>query len=83
MNMPMLHYSTTYVDLVVEFGHNDGGSIATSERAPVNGESLIANQTVTLQNGTVEVVHTFNWYVIWATTLIPTTKPRKKLSRYM
>jgi len=45
-----------HVDLVVEFGHNDGGSIATSERAPVNGETLIANRTATLQNGTVEVI---------------------------
>lgn len=47
------------IDVVVEFGHNDGGSPDTSDRASVGGESDTDTQTVTLADGTVEVVHTF------------------------
>ena len=40
-------------------GHNDGGSPSTSDRAPVSGEGT-NTQTVTLADGTVEVVQTFS-----------------------
>lgn len=47
--------------VVIEFGHNDGGSPSSSDRAAVGGEGD-ETQTVTLSNGTKEVVHTFPWY---------------------
>ncbi|KAJ7261996.1 putative rhamnogalacturonan acetyl esterase [Mycena rebaudengoi] len=48
--------------VVIEFGHNDGGSPATSDRASVVGEGS-ETQTVTLADGTVEVVRTFPTYL--------------------
>lgn len=62
--VPILTHHKINVDVVIEFGHNDGGMPSTSDRAPVGGESLNATQTVTLFNGTIEVVHTFSWSVI-------------------
>ena len=50
---------TSLLVVVIEFGHNDGGSPASSDRAEVGGEGT-DTQTVTLTNGTVEVVQTFN-----------------------
>jgi rhamnogalacturonan acetylesterase len=47
------------LDVVIEFGHNDGGSPNSSITADVYGDDDSATQTVTLANGTVEVVHTF------------------------
>lgn len=47
------------LDVVIEFGHNDGGSPASSDRADVYGADNSVTQTVKLANGTVEVVHTF------------------------
>lgn len=52
---------TSLLVVVIEFGHNDGGSPASSDRAEVGGEGT-DTQTVTLTNGTVEVVQTFNTY---------------------
>jgi rhamnogalacturonan acetylesterase len=49
-------------DVVIEFGHNDGGSPDTSDRASVGGEGT-DTQTITLANGTVEVVQTFSTYL--------------------
>jgi hypothetical protein len=46
-------------DVIIEFGHNDGGSPDSSSRADVFGEDDSITKTVTLANGTVEVVHTF------------------------
>lgn len=48
--------------VIIEFGHNDGGSPASSDRADVYGEGT-DTQTVTLANGTVEVVQTFSTYL--------------------
>ncbi|KAG8741254.1 hypothetical protein FRC10_003134 [Ceratobasidium sp. 414] len=50
--------------VVIEFGHNDGGSPDTSDRASVYGEGT-DTQTVTLADGTVEVVQTWPTYVGW------------------
>ncbi|KAG9122419.1 hypothetical protein FRC07_001208 [Ceratobasidium sp. 392] len=50
--------------VVIEFGHNDGGSPDTSDRASVAGEGT-NTQTVTLADGTVEVVQTWPTYVKW------------------
>ena len=50
-------------NVIVEFGHNDGGSISSSDRAEVGGESLTDSQTVVLANGTSEVIYTFAQYV--------------------
>ena len=45
---------------MIEFGHNDGGvDVAEYPRADLLGESLTDSQTVTLANGTVEVVYTY------------------------
>lgn len=49
--------------VVIELGHNDGGGpTASTQRGSVVGEGD-ETVTVTLTNGTTEVVHTFNWYV--------------------
>lgn len=53
-----------FLVVVIEFGHNDGGSPNTSEGAPVGGEDDTITQTVTLANGTAEVVHTWPWCAI-------------------
>lgn len=45
-------------NMLLDVGHNDGGSPATSDRASVYGEGN-NTQTVTLANGTVEVVQTW------------------------
>ncbi|QRV88581.1 carbohydrate esterase family 12 protein [Ceratobasidium sp. AG-Ba] len=50
--------------VVIEFGHNDGGSPSTSDRASVGGEGN-ETQTVTLADGTVETVYTWPTYVKW------------------
>ncbi|CAE6423075.1 unnamed protein product [Rhizoctonia solani] len=50
--------------VVIEFGHNDGGSPSTSDRASVVGEGT-ATETVTLSDGTVETVYTWPTYVGW------------------
>jgi hypothetical protein len=47
------------LDVVIEFGHNDGGSPNSSTRADVYGDNDSDTETVTLANGTIEVVHTF------------------------
>jgi len=49
--------------VVIEFGHNDGGSPESSDRADVYGDDDSVTQTVTLANGAVEVVHTFGYYI--------------------
>lgn len=50
--------------VIIEFGHNDGGgNVATSSTADLVGESLTDTQTVTLTNGTAEVVYTYAYYV--------------------
>ncbi|KAL7267656.1 hypothetical protein RUND412_009748 [Rhizina undulata] len=48
--------------VIIEFGHNDGGSTATSDRADVYGDGNDTT-TVTLDDGTVEVVQTFVTYL--------------------
>lgn len=49
------------MECLTALGHNDGGGpTATTERGSVVGEGS-ETQTVTLANGTSEVVHTFNW----------------------
>ncbi|CAE6500656.1 unnamed protein product [Rhizoctonia solani] len=50
--------------VIIEFGHNDGGSPSTSDRASVVGEGT-DTQTVTLSDGTVETVYTWPTYVGW------------------
>ncbi|CAE6454473.1 Rhamnogalacturonan acetylesterase OS=Aspergillus aculeatus GN=rha1 PE=1 SV=1 [Rhizoctonia solani AG-1 IB] len=50
--------------VIIEFGHNDGGSPSTSDRASVGGEGT-DTQTVTLADGTVETVYTWPTYVGW------------------
>ncbi|CAE6449025.1 unnamed protein product [Rhizoctonia solani] len=50
--------------VVIEFGHNDGGSPSTSDRASVVGEGT-NTETVTLSDGTVETVYTWPTYVSW------------------
>ncbi|KAB5588828.1 GDSL-like lipase/acylhydrolase [Ceratobasidium theobromae] len=50
--------------VIIEFGHNDGGSPSTSDRASVVGEGT-ATETVTLSDGTVETVYTWPTYVGW------------------
>ncbi|KEP47544.1 GDSL-like lipase/acylhydrolase [Rhizoctonia solani 123E] len=50
--------------VVIEFGHNDGGSPSISDRASVVGEGD-KTETVTLKNGTVETVYTWPTYVGW------------------
>ncbi|CAE6354268.1 unnamed protein product [Rhizoctonia solani] len=69
--------------VVIEFGHNDGGSPSTSDRASVVGEGS-ETQTVTLADGTVETVYTWPTYIKWmidgakskgATPIISSTTP--------
>ncbi|RPB02274.1 SGNH hydrolase [Choiromyces venosus 120613-1] len=50
--------------VIIEFGHNDGGSPATSDRASTFGDGT-QTTTVTLANGTVETVQTFVTYEKW------------------
>ncbi|KAG8705308.1 hypothetical protein FRC11_009134 [Ceratobasidium sp. 423] len=50
--------------VIIEFGHNDGGSPRTSDRASVGGEGS-ETETVTLADGTVETVYTWPTYVGW------------------
>ncbi|KDN35393.1 hypothetical protein RSAG8_11614, partial [Rhizoctonia solani AG-8 WAC10335] len=50
--------------VIIEFGHNDGGSPSTSDRASVGGEGT-NTETVTLSDGTVETVYTWPTYVGW------------------
>ncbi|CAE6479165.1 unnamed protein product [Rhizoctonia solani] len=50
--------------VIIEFGHNDGGSTRTSDRASVGGEGS-ETETVTLADGTVETVYTWPTYVGW------------------
>ncbi|KAI5793049.1 SGNH hydrolase-type esterase domain-containing protein [Geopyxis carbonaria] len=47
--------------VIIEFGHNDGGSPASSDRASTFGDGT-QTTTVTLSDGTVEVVQTFVTY---------------------
>ncbi|GAB1518576.1 hypothetical protein RhiTH_001638 [Rhizoctonia solani] len=78
------HDSTrTRIPTVIEFGHNDGGSPSTSDRASVVGEGS-ETQKVTLSDGTVETVYTWPTYVKWmidgakskgATPIISSTTP--------
>ncbi|KAI5782371.1 SGNH hydrolase-type esterase domain-containing protein, partial [Peziza echinospora] len=51
--------------VVIEFGHNDGGSPTSSDRAPAAGYGA-ETQVVTLADGTVETVQTFTTYLKWA-----------------
>lgn len=49
-----------FIDVIIEFGHNDGGgNPAASSTAEVVGESLTDSTTVTLSNGSTEVVYTY------------------------
>lgn len=50
-----------FQDVVIEFGHNDGGDPTTDTkgRADVYGESLTDSETVTIVNGSAEVVYTY------------------------
>jgi rhamnogalacturonan acetylesterase len=50
--------------VIIEFGHNDGGSVTTSDRASLFGDDT-STTTVTLSDGTVEVVQTFVTYEKW------------------
>ncbi|CAZ81591.1 unnamed protein product [Tuber melanosporum] len=50
--------------VILEFGHNDGGSPATSDRAPTWGDGA-QTTVVKLANGTVETVQTFVTYEKW------------------
>ncbi|KAG8756168.1 hypothetical protein FRC14_003309 [Serendipita sp. 396] len=60
-NTKQLLKSGDYV--VIELGHNDGGGpTASTQRGSVVGEGS-ETVTVTLANGTTEVVHTFNYYL--------------------
>ncbi|CEL56297.1 Rhamnogalacturonan acetylesterase OS=Aspergillus aculeatus GN=rha1 PE=1 SV=1 [Rhizoctonia solani AG-1 IB] len=68
---------------LIEFGHNDGGSPSTSDRASVLGEGS-ETQKVTLSDGTVETVYTWPTYIKWmidgakskgATAIISSTTP--------
>ncbi|KAF7973525.1 hypothetical protein HWV62_14950 [Athelia sp. TMB] len=55
--------------VIIEFGHNDGGgNVATLNTADLVGESLTATQTVTLANGSTEVVYTYAYYVLYLLT---------------
>jgi rhamnogalacturonan acetylesterase len=47
------------LDVVIEFGHNDGGSPASNTHAEVYGEDESTTKTVILPDGTIEVVYTF------------------------
>ncbi|KAF8311163.1 SGNH hydrolase [Clavulina sp. PMI_390] len=60
----LIHNSIKAGDFVViEFGHNDGGGAAASSTGDAGTTGLTTTQTVTLANGTSEVVHTYNYYV--------------------
>jgi rhamnogalacturonan acetylesterase len=47
------------LDVIIEFGHNDGGSPDTSTDADVYGTNNAVTEMVKLPNGAVELVHTF------------------------
>lgn len=49
--------------VLIQFGHNDPGPVATGKSRgslPGTGDEI---QTVTVPNGSKEVVHTFGWYL--------------------
>ena len=49
--------------VIMQFGHNDGGSLTQNRaRGSLKGVDDRAEE-VTLTNGTTEVVHTFGWYL--------------------
>ncbi|PWW79282.1 Carbohydrate Esterase Family 12 protein [Tuber magnatum] len=50
--------------VIIEFGHNDGGSPATSNRAPTLGDGTQTTEVKDV-NGTVEIVQTFVTYEKW------------------
>lgn len=46
-------------DVVIEFGHNDGGTPATSDRAPLSGTGDNSEVVTRLDDGTKETVYTW------------------------
>jgi hypothetical protein len=48
-----------FADVVIEFGHNDGGTPATSDRAPLSGTGDTSEVVTRLDDGTSETVYTW------------------------
>lgn len=49
--------------VLMQFGHNDGGSISTSYRASLKGNGEETQAVVDSKTGKTETVHTYGWYM--------------------
>ena len=49
--------------VLMQFGHNDGGSLAKSTRASLKGSGEETEEVRDDKTGKVETVHTFGWYI--------------------
>ncbi|MBV9868901.1 MAG: rhamnogalacturonan acetylesterase [Abitibacteriaceae bacterium] len=49
--------------VLMQFGHNDGGSLNTNNRASLKGNGDETQEVVDKATGKTEVVHTYGWYL--------------------
>lgn len=49
--------------VLMQFGHNDGGSIATSYRASLKGNGEETQEATDAKTGKKETVHSYGWYM--------------------
>jgi len=49
--------------VLMQFGHNDGGSLAKSYRASLKGNGEETQDLVDARTGKTETVHTYGWYL--------------------
>ncbi len=49
--------------VLMQFGHNDGGSVTTSYRASLKGNGDETQSVTDSKTGKTEVVHTYGWYM--------------------
>lgn len=49
--------------VLMQFGHNDGGSLTSSYRASLKGNGDETQQIVDSKTGKTETVHTYGWYL--------------------
>jgi lysophospholipase L1-like esterase len=49
--------------VLMQFGHNDGGSLASSYRASIKGNGEETQEVTDAKTGLKETVHTYGWYL--------------------
>ena len=49
--------------VLMQFGHNDGGSLTASARASIKGNGEETQEVTDAKTGKEEIVHTYGWYL--------------------